>query len=147
MPTSLAFTVADWSAELSVSSFYVAAAIDGTGQDALQNAVDGITLGVVQAKNLNTRTNISGSYPTSELAQRELKLLIGFTDDTTGKKYTTTIPAPDISLFSMSAGSDFVDITNGAAVLALVTAMETYGRSELGNNITVNYMKVVGRNN
>lgn len=147
MPSFYGLTIADYSHELSMARFYVAPTIDTTGQLALQNAVSGISLGVIQTANLTISTVVSGSYPTDQLAQRELKVLVGYSDDVNGKKYTMTVPAPDVSLLTIAAGTDLIDITTGTEVLALVSAIETYGRSELGNAITVNYMRLVGRNN
>lgn len=147
MVSNLNYTIADYSHETSVAGFYTADDISAGGKSALQTAVTDITRGIVQAQTFSTRGNISGAYPTDPEAHRELKLLVGFDDNVTGKKYVMTIPCPDISTLTMQEGTDFVVLADLGVMAALVTAMEANAKSEVGNAITVNYGKIVGRNN
>lgn len=88
----------------------------------------------------------SPSLPTDQNAQREQKLLIKYTDDVTGKKYSLTIPGVDRSLVAQQ-GTDQVDFVNNVLVAAFVNSIENGYVSELGNAISVYDARLVGRNN
>jgi hypothetical protein len=145
MPKIASFTIADYSHELATTQFYIDETEDISGLTTLTAALNGLHVGTLHRINVTEFDPISGNYPTNELANRELKVLIGYSDDVTGKKYTFTVPCIDSSAFVRVPGTDFLEITE-APLAAFVTAYELIGKSEMGNAVTVNYAKVVGRN-
>lgn len=78
--------------------------------------------------------------PASELAQKENRFRVQYQDNTTLKLYGFTVPAADLTL--LPPGSEYLDLTAGVG-LAIKTDFELYGRSELGNAITVISIKFV----
>lgn len=85
------------------------------------------------------------SLPANAFAQRETKLLVTYADNVTARKYTFTVPGPDLSLIAQT-GTDVVDHTSNIYAAALVTAFEAGAYSPLGNAVTVVGMRIVGRN-
>jgi hypothetical protein len=96
----------------------------------------------------------SGSIPTDEFAQRELKWLIGYTDVSTtisgesnpyyGKNFTVEAACPDLENANLQQNTDFADLTD-TQVAAFVTAFEAYARSPTGGAVEVTYIRNVGR--
>jgi len=84
-------------------------------------------------------------------AARELKLLIQFQDNTTGKAYTTTLPTlnPDVPVYVINKNvKDAVRTDTPTAITDLITAFQNLAKApETGNPITVVGLRVVGRNN
>lgn len=89
-------------------------------------------------------TKYGDPAPVVKTAQRELGLLIIYTDSVTGKKYRMTIPGPKWATLGQ-AGTDMVD-TSQALWTAFVTAFEAHAVSEVGNAVTVTSGRLVGRN-
>jgi hypothetical protein len=87
----------------------------------------------------------SDTLPAVATAQREVAIRIFYADDTTGKKYSLSIPGPEVAEYP-AAGGDDIDITAGD-MAAFVTAFENYAESEQGNSVTVYAAKLVGRRN
>lgn len=88
------------------------------------------------------------TIPSSNLAQRENKLLVLYQDVTTGQKLTMTIPTIDLEALSFLTGAgDNVAIDTPTAVDEFVTAMNAFARNPATGNITAVYgLKFVGRN-
>lgn len=84
-------------------------------------------------------------------AARELKLLIQFQDNTTGKAYTTTLPTlnPDVPVYVINKNvKDAVRTDTPSAITDLITAFQALARApETANAVTVVGLRVVGRNN
>lgn len=84
-------------------------------------------------------------------AARELKLLIQFQDNTTGKAFTSTLPTlnPDIPVYVINKNvKDAVRVDTPAAITELITAFQALAKApETGNAVTVVGLRVVGRNN
>jgi len=84
-------------------------------------------------------------------AAREIKLLIQFQDNTTGKAYTTTLPTlnPDIPVYVINKNvKDAVRTDTPTAITDLITAFQNLAKApETGNAVTVVGLRVVGRNN
>lgn len=123
-----------------------------TGEGAAENvgeiksALDAITLMNNTQRSIQVITGIdAASLPASAFAQREIKLFVQYVDDVTAKKYSFTVPGPDLSLIAQT-GTDVVDHTSNAFAAALVTALETYAVSPDQNAISVTGMRIVGRN-
>lgn len=153
----VSFTWIGASAERSSAVFYLPAINAGnfdavTGEGAAENvgeiksAIDDITLmNNVKRSVVAVEYTDAPTLPSNQFAQRELKLLVTYVDNTTAKTYRVSIPGPDLSLIAQ-AGTDVVDHTSNVLAAALVTALETYAVSPDGNAITVIGMRIVGRN-
>lgn len=83
----------------------------------------------------------TATHPASLLAQKEIRYRVSYQDNTTLKLYSFTVPCADLLL--LPAGSEYLDLSAGAG-LALKTDFELYGRSELGNNVTLTQIHFVG---
>lgn len=113
--------------------------------DALRDAIIGVTLGtLVKDSRTAAITENARTRPTSPFAQRENKWLVRYLDtvDTNGNG-TFEIPTPDLALLDNSG--EFMDLTSTEGA-ALVTAIEAFHRSRLGNTVTVESIEYVGRN-
>jgi len=116
-------------------------------EDALVVAIDSLTLDNISTIKQSTITTYAGTAPSSESANNELKLLIGYQDTTTNDHYTVTIPAPDFTQLIIPANTDYVDlVTASYFVTSFVPAFELAVRSKAGNAVLIRYAKVVGRN-
>lgn len=80
--------------------------------------------------------------PASEWAQRELGLQVGYHDVVNGRKGHITIPGVDWA--SLKGLGDEVDYTN-IQWLSLAAAMNLTAKSRDGNDILVDYGRLVGR--
>lgn len=149
--------IADYDGEISTVTFptadLTAVNIDGqyTAAIALQDAVDGVSLGLI----LN-REHVGKSSPqavgtaSSELAQREAKALVRYYDDTTFERATLEIPAIDLTLQLTGHPGYFYDVAfdgdEEAAITALVTALNANLVPPGGNTPVVQSIIHVGRN-
>lgn len=136
----------DYSNEGSTVAFNVADAILDAAITAVVNAVAGLTVDGKKTAVLVTEEDkdagISGKA-TDALAHREIKYLVRYSDNVTGKIYRAEIPCADLSL--LDGDTDFLSLssTEGAA---FVTAFEANCLSEVGNAVTVQSIQFVGRN-
>ena len=109
-------------------------------------AYEGVALGSVQGSSILFQTTQTGNpLPTDPNAQREIKLLVLAADDVTGLPVKYEVPCPDLTLLGLNAGSDVVDLT-ATNVAPLVTWFNDHGYSNQQNTVTVQQMRVVGRN-
>ena len=109
------------------------------------DAVNGITLGNIGSERISARDILVSQAPAgSAFAQVELKWLVFYSDDVTGKVYRREIPTPDLSL--LVAGTDLLNLASGAGA-TWKTAAEALWVSPDGNAITIMKAQVVGRNN
>jgi hypothetical protein len=127
-----------------------------TGINALVAAADDIGLGILNRRIMTLITNIDGTTPTDEEAQREEKWLIGCTDTLAnlaagvtnpyfGKNFVTSLPACELT-GHLPSHSDFADLSE-TDTAAFVAAFEAFARSPSGGTVAVTYIKHVGRNN
>lgn len=81
--------------------------------------------------------------PTDPYAQRELKWRVSYSDTVNNRTGEFEIGGAELTGI-ISPGTDFMNLssTEGAA---LVTAIETHGRSRDGNAIAITSVKLVGR--
>lgn len=154
---SVAHTCIDNSGENSVVTFYLPDVDesnynDVTGNGPAQNVGDlRLALAAITLCNFVRHTVTTevyselGELPASPWAQRELKLLVQYVDNVTSKRYTVTIPGPDLDLLAQP-GTDVVDHVSNVVAAAFVTAFETNARSQDGNAISVIGMRIIGRN-
>jgi len=146
-------TYRDFSLEKSTHKINLSVITVGTIVGVLANianyvaAVDAIVLGVAaQDAIIMDRTTLSGSAPTDPFAQRELKWLVHYHGDTTGKKYTLEIPTADPT-GRLVTGTDLMDLTETDAA-TWKTAFEGICMSpdDDTETITIDYVELVGRN-
>lgn len=105
--------------------------------DTLKTYVDALVIGTLgESVVITEEQHAVGSQarPASQLAQKENRFVISFTDDVTGKRYSRSIPTADLTV--MPSGSESVDLTSGAG-LDIKTWIDANGESELGNAVTV----------
>lgn len=154
MAGKLLLTYADYGGEKSSFQIplldYSAASYDAneTLVDALVNAVDALTIGL-EVKQLRTHSiSGTGSGQSSNVnAHRELKFLITFSDDVTGRVYQREIPCP-----LLTSDTILQDIGGNANVgnslwTDFITAFEAAAESEDGNAVSFVSARYVGRNN
>ena len=142
-----AYSIKDYSGENSSATMYVQDSVTAASDlTALGLAIETISRGRTQRVTLSEIVPGTAGPATDEDANRELKLLVAYQDQSTGKLYSFTIPCILASDFVRVEGTDFVDITQ-PPMAALVTAFEANGASEFGNAVNVQYAKIVGRNN
>lgn len=82
--------------------------------------------------------------PGSNFAQREIGLMVSYTDNVTGKMFRVTIPGPDWANIGL-AGSDQVN-PEAAQWTAFKTKFEADVKSPDGNAVTISGGRLVGRN-
>lgn len=126
-----------------VANVPVGDAITGANMDIILAQIAALSIGTVGPATLNTSVlHDAGSLvrPASQLAQRENRYRINYTDDVTNKKYSFSIGAADLTI--VPTGSEFVDLGAGAGA-AFVAAVEPLLESELGNACTITSIQFV----
>jgi len=115
-----------------------------------KTALDAIILGVIRHETIKFNdVQLDAALPSSNQARRELKLLIRYTGDTSGDKFTSEIPCPDLAALTMESGdANFVLLADSGVMATWVTAAEVIMRSPTDPTeaITINSAQVVGRN-
>lgn len=148
------FTIRDFSDEYSSVAFPIPEpAADGsdwaailTDVGTLQAALAAMTGGHIAKKQIVVGDEaVNDTRPALPWAQREIKWLVRYQDDTTFKKYTLTLPCAALELMS-DGGDDYLDIVGVTAAATFVTWLENNMVSPDGNAITVNSISHVGRN-
>jgi hypothetical protein len=151
MPSFLKLTYLDASGEqshvrfqgasLSAANFDAQVAL----QDALELAIADLVLGTKHKRTREASSAILSSTLPGVAAQREVKWLVVYHDNVTGKKYRLEIPTADTSL--LVAGSDRIPST-AAEYIAFKDALEDYVlQGETPDNaVVLDYIQLVGRN-
>jgi len=119
-----------------------------TGWGAFKTALDAIILGVQADEKITIyNTTLSAAVPVSPFAQRELKILLRYQGDTTGRKRSVEIPTPDLAALTL-VGKDQVLLADGGVMAAFVTAFEAIARmpDNAAETVTVTGAEIVGRN-
>lgn len=152
MPSRTNFTIRDYSNEL--SSFGVqsltGSAANLTAQlalaAALSSAVENLTIGHLDKYTFQIVLLDTPITPSNVFAQREMKWLVSYVGDTTGKAFSVEIAAPELT-GNIIPNSDTADLTS-ADWAAFVAAFEAYVRSpdDEAETVTVTGARVVGRN-
>lgn len=151
MANRVTFTYLDYSNEKSSWSC-VGVDLSGANFDAqqalianLQSAANGLLVGTLNKTTQSIIEDGSGALPVTPSAQREVKILATYSDNTTGRVYSCELPCPDFSLDDILQGSDVLDITEAASA-AYKTAFEAFARAPAtGNAVTLNSLRLVGR--
>ncbi len=139
-------TFLDRSLEKSTTGFNVQQQADfaayNTARGDWTTAVAAITAGTITDLEDSRPQRVSNTIPS--IGFRESKFLIQYYDNTTLKRYTTTIPTA-VAAVTFIPNTDFVDLTD-PDVAAFVGAHEAFAASPEGNAITVLNIQFVGRN-
>lgn len=109
-------------------------------------AIDDLVIGEITKQEQCLVILDSPAIPTSPYAQREMKWLVSYSGDTSGKKFSIEIPTPDIT-DNVVPNTDVADLSS-ADWAAFVTAFELYARSPDNGTETVTVLgaRLVGRN-
>jgi len=152
MATQNTIQITDYSNEK--SSFSVTSVTANAGNLAAQQtlaanlvaAVDDLTIGELTKQQMALVILDLPAIPTSPYAQRELKWLVQYQGNTSGKLFSTEIAAPDIT-DNVVVNSDQADLTS-TDWSAFVTAFEAFVKSPDNGTeaVTVISARLVGRN-
>jgi len=152
MATQNRFTIRDFSDEL--SSFGVTSVTGNAGnltaqlglQTALSSAIENLSIGHLDKYTYSIEGLNSPVTPSNVYAQREIKWLVTYKGDTSGKNFQIEIAAPNLT-DNLNGNSDQADLTS-ADWAAFVTAFEAYAKSPDNGTeaVTVVGARVVGRN-
>jgi len=113
---------------------------------ALVGAVEDLTIGEVTKQQMALVILDAPAIPTNPYAQREMKWLVQYQGDASGKLFSVEIAAPDIT-DNVAPNTDVADLAS-TDWAAFVTAFEAYVRSPDNGTETVTVIKatLVGRN-
>lgn len=152
MATTNGIQITDYSNEkssFSVTSIDVTAgnlAAQQTAAAGFVLAVVALTIGAVTKQTMNLIILDDAATPSSVYAQRELKWLVNYRGDASGKMFSIEIAAPNIT-GNVAPNTDVANLssTNWAD---FVTAFESFVRSpdDPAETVTVISARVVGRN-
>jgi len=112
--------------------------------DTLRTELEKITLGGIQKRELVAWVNNTKIAATEPFAQREIKWVVFYHDNSTGKVWNVELPCADLAKLDPNT-SDRADMTD-ADVITFVAAFEAFQRSPVGNEVTVDYIAFAGRN-
>jgi len=150
MPTN--FQITDYSNEK--SNFSVNATVLTAGNFAAQQtlaaalagAIEDLTIGEFTKQTALVPVLDTPAIPTSPYAQREMKWLVRYQGDTSGKMFSIEIAAPDIT-DNVAPNTDIADL-GSTDWTAFVTAFEAYAKSpdDPAETVTVIDARIVGRN-
>lgn len=147
------YTQLDYSGERTSVRFNMATPTDttsltayNTAVDDIRTAIEGVTIGTM-ARVVKTleRENLSGALPGSNLAQRELKIVVFMADDVTADIFKHEIGCPDFANLTIAPGTDVIDIT-ASPFSDLVSELNGNVLSKQGNGATVQKAVISGRN-
>lgn len=115
--------------------------------DALVTAIEGITLGLSSVKHYEAkRSPLSGEVRATDTgAQRELKWLVRYHDDTTFERATCELPCADTAQLDPN-NRGYAQMGDSGVVDAFVTAFEAFAIGPGGNAAVVDDILLVGRN-
>lgn len=110
---------------------------------------DNILLGVQKKEAVFIHDNVlSGSLPSDNFARRENKLLVRYSENSSGEKFRMEIPTPDNTALTFESGdANFVVIADGGVMAAWVASWEAIARAPTtGLAVSVDSIEYVGRN-
>jgi len=146
------FQITDYSNEK--STFQVNSIVLNAGNFAAQStlaatlvaATEDLVIGELTKQTLNQIVLDAPAVPTNVYAQRELKWLVTYQGDSSGKLFSVEIACPDIT-DNIVPATDLADLTSTDWV-AWVGAFEDFARSpdDLAETVTVVSARLVGRN-
>jgi len=146
------FSIRDYSNEL--SSFGVTSVTGNAGNlaaelteaAALSSAIENLTIGHLDKYTYSINVLDTPITPSNVYAQREIKWLVNYMGDVSGKLFSIEIAAPDLT-DNIIPNGDIADLTSTDWV-AFISAFEGYARSPDNGTetVTVTGARVVGRN-
>jgi len=148
----VAFQITDYSNEKSTTTLNTTVLTAGnfaaqqTLAAALAAAIEDLTIGEL-TKQINSVPLLdTPAIPTNPYAQREMKWLVSYQGDVSGKLFSSEIAAPDIT-DNVVPNTDTADITS-TDWAAFVTAFEAYVKSpdDVTETVTVIGARLAGRN-
>jgi len=119
-----------------------------TAYSTLRTAINGIVLGEPNKYQYVAVDFTVGNEPASDpFAQREMKWLVSYVGDSSGKLYQLERPTADLGNGNLIPSSDLADLTS-TGMAAFVTAFEAFARApdNLAETVTVTQIRFVGRN-
>lgn len=144
-PTTTSWRLADTTA----GNFASLAGLTTPGQAGydLKSAMDDLQV-AGQGSTIFTAYNlVQGRGPSTDPdSQREQKLVFFGHDNTNFDPVTWEIGCVDLSAVTRIPSTDLVELADGGAVAAMVTAIETHVKSKAGNAVTVDKAQLQGRN-
>ncbi len=115
-----------------------------------KTTLDAIIIGVIRDEDVKVYDNLlDAAMPASDFARRELKLLVRYHEVTSGAKFRSEIPCPDLTALTLESGdANFVNLADAGVMAAWVTAAEAIMRSpdDPTEAILIDSAQVVGRN-
>jgi len=148
----VAFQITDYSNEKSTTVLNTTVLTAGnfaaqqTLAAALAAAIEDLTIGELTKQINSVPVLYTPAIPTNPYAQREMKWLVSYQGDVSGKLFSSEIAAPDIT-DNVVPNTDVADITS-TDWAAFVTAFEAYVKSpdDPTETVTVIGAHIVGRN-
>jgi len=148
----VAFQITDYSNEKSTTVLNTTVLTAGnfaaqqTLAAALAAAIEDLTIGELTKQINSVPVLDTPAIPSNPYAQREMKWLVSYQGDVSGKLFSSEIAAPDIT-DNVVPNTDTADITSTDWV-AFVTAFEAYVKSpdDATETVTVIGAHLVGRN-
>jgi len=148
----VAFQITDYSNEKSTTVLNTTVLTAGnfaaqqTLAAALAAAIEDLTIGELTKQINSVPVLDTPAIPTNPYAQREMKWLVSYQGDVSGKLFSSEIAAPDIT-DNVVPNTDVADITS-TDWAAFVTAFEAYVKSpdDPTETVTVIGAHLVGRN-
>lgn len=158
MADRYSMTLRDYDREPSTFGFaqeeVTAANFDTISAEALavQQAVAGVSLGVVANEQTVINRGTSLGAPTDQAAQREIKWFCQMLDTSEAKLFDFEVPCADTSLLQNNDSylvkyGNIVGNDTGGEITAFRDAIQDLYRSPYGNTATLYNMYLVGRNN
>jgi hypothetical protein len=143
--------VKDYDGEAANHRFYTTVltaanwAAQATARGDYNVALSAIILGTVQRQRYGIRTKVSRAAASDALAQRELKMLVQYHDDSTGEVMKPLLlPCPDLTNLDPADRSHF-NIGDGDVIDAFVTAFEAYIIANYSHAVVIDELTLVGR--
>lgn len=135
-------SVGIYSADLTAANF----AAEQTAAASLAVATGALSIGSLTQRTMTDVLLDSPDIPTNVYAQREIKWLVSYRGDTSGKTFQLEIPAANLTS-NLVPNTDLADATS-TQWAAWITAFEAFGRSPDNQTETVTFLsaRVVGRN-
>jgi len=114
----------------------------------LKSALDAIIIGNVEQRVSSQGTFYAVGVPSDPYAQRELKLLVRYQNDSTAKIYRVEVACPKLASLTYEGTSDFILLADAGIMAAYVTAFEAFARApdDVTQTVTVLSAQVIGRN-
>jgi len=148
----VAFQITDYSNEKSTTVLNTTVLTAGnfaaqqTLAAALAAAIEDLSIGELTKQINSVPVLDTPAIPTNPYAQREMKWLVQYQGDVSGKLFSSEIAAPDIT-DNVVPNTDTADITS-TDWAAFVTAFEAYVKSpdDVTETVTVIGARLVGRN-